>query len=138
MRFLICVNTNMDNLDTQTQERPMVFGPAPEVPEQVRRPAFNEIVQVKHLQTDGIYVKAYHAPAGIRMYTKQFAVDHMTILASGTALLEVQGRQIKLIGPVHCVIPANTRVTVSLLEESVWYCLHPTEETNLQQLKELF
>jgi hypothetical protein len=80
MRFLIWVNTNMDNLDTQTQERPMVFGPAPEVPEQVR----------------------------------------------------------KLIGPVHCVIPANTRVTVSLLEESVWYCLHPTEETNLQQLKELF
>lgn len=127
----------MDNIATQTQERP-VFGPPPTEAEQPRRPSFDEIVQVKHLRTDGLYVKAYQAPAGVRMYTKQFATDHMTILARGTALLEVQGRQVKLVGPAHCVIPANTRVTVSLLEESVWYCLHPTTETDIEQLSQLF
>lgn len=137
MWFLIWVNTNMDNIATQTQERP-VFGPAPTVTEQPRRPSFDEIVQIKHLQTDGIYVKAYRAPAGVRMYTKQFATDHMTILAQGTALLEVQSVKVRLVGPAHCVIPANTRVTVSLLEDSVWYCLHPTAETDIEQLKELF
>jgi len=125
----------MDNLATQTQERP-VFGPAAK--EQPQRPSFDQLVQVKHLRTDGIYVKAYQAPAGVRMYTKQFATDHMTILASGTALLEVKDTKVRLVAPAHVVIPANTRVTVSLLEDSVWYCLHPTDVTDLNQLKKLF
>lgn len=127
----------MDNIATQTQERP-VFGPPPTEVKQPRRPSFDETVQIKHLQTDGLYVKAYQAPAGVRMYTKQFATDHMTILARGVALLEVKDLKIRLVAPAHCVIPANTRVTVSLLEDSVWYCLHPTDETDIEQLKELF
>jgi hypothetical protein len=129
-------------MDTQTQSverKPPVFGPPPtQVETQPQRASFDEIVQVKHLRTDGLYVKAYQAPAGLRMYTKRFETDHMTILARGKALLEVQGQQIQLLAPVHFVIPADTRVTVSLLEESVWYCLHPTAETNMQRLQELF
>lgn len=127
----------MDDLDTQTQARP-VFGPAPDTAPAAQRPSFDELVQVKHLLTTGLYVKAYRAPAGVRIYTKQFDRDHMTILAQGTALLELEGNRVKLVGPAHCVIPAKTRVTVSLLEESVWYCLHPTELTDLQQLNQLF
>ena len=129
----------MDTVTSQVQDRPPVFGPPPAQAEpSVRRPSFDEIVQVKHLRTEGLYVKAYQAPAGTRMYTKQFATDHMTILARGTAVLEAQGYGVKLVAPVHCVIPANTRVRVSLLEDSVWYCLHPTAETDIERLKELF
>ena len=69
---------------------------------QTQRPSFDELVQVKHLLTTGLYVKAYHAPAGLRMYTKQFDQDHMTILARGTALLELGGHTAKLVGPAHC------------------------------------
>lgn len=129
-------------MDTQTQSvehKPPVFGPPPMQAEtQPRRASFDEIVQVKHLQTDGLYVKAYQAPAGTRMYTKQFETNHMTILAHGSAVLEAEGQGIRLVAPVHCVIPARTRVTVSLLEDSVWYCLHPTAETDIERLKELF
>ena len=105
---------------------------------QTQRPSFDELVQVKHLLTTGLYVKAYHAPAGLRMYTKQFDQDHMTILARGTALLELGGHTAKLVGPAHCVIPARSRVTVSILEDAVWYCLHPTDLTDLEQLNRLF
>lgn len=129
----------MDTVTSQVQDRPPVFGPpSAETETAPRRPSFDEIVQVKHLRTEGLYVKAYQAPAGTRMYTKQFATDHMTILARGTAVLEAQGYGVKLVAPVHCVIPANTRVRVSLLEDSVWYCLHPTAETDIERLKELF
>jgi len=128
----------MDTVTSQVQDQPPVFGPPAQVQTAERRPNFDEIVQVKHLHTDGLYVKAYQAPAGTRMYTKQFATNHMTILARGTAVLEAEGQGVRLVAPVHCVIPANTRVRVSLLEDSVWYCLHPTAETDIERLKELF
>ena len=128
----------MDTIAAEPQQRP-VFGPSPSVQQtQPRRASFDELVQVKHLLPTGLYVKAYHAPAGLRMYTKQFDQDHMTILARGTALLEIGGQAAKLVGPAHCVIPAHSRVTVSVLEDAVWYCLHPTELTDLEQLNRLF
>ena len=41
------------------------------------------VAQIKHIQADGVYVKAYFVPRGTKLYSKLFPTDHVTILAMG-------------------------------------------------------
>ena len=95
-------------------------------------------VQVRHLLTAGIYMKVYRAPKGMQVRTKRFDLDHAFILAQGSAVIKTDLEEIKLKAPVVYNIPAHTRMAAFTLEDSVWYCIHRTEETDLEQLAEKY
>jgi hypothetical protein len=98
----------------------------------------DELAQIKHLVTDGAYIKTYLVPAGVRIYTKQFPVEHVTILAVGSVLIEDDDQKAKYIAPVAVTHAANSRRRVTTLENCVWYCIHPTDETDLVKLTGMF
>jgi hypothetical protein len=95
-------------------------------------------ILLKHILAGGIYIKTYYVPRGAKIWTKQFAEDHVSILGKGSVLLEGAEGKVKFVAPAHCNIPAHARIGVIALEDSVWYCIHPTEETDLDLLNEKY
>ena len=108
-----------------------------ETPTTVAPPHIDQ-VQIKHILTAGIYMKAYRAPKGMQVRGKRFDQDHVVVLAHGTVVIKSDAGEVKFKAPAHYNIPAHTRVIALTLEDSVWYCIHPTEETDLEQLVETY
>jgi hypothetical protein len=102
------------------------------------RPTLADMALIKHIQTDGVYIKAYRVPAGLKIYSKRFLDDHVTILGQGSVLVENGDTKLKFSAPAHFVFEAMTRYTIHTLEDSVWYCVHATTETDPAVLAELY
>ena len=100
--------------------------------------ALADVAKIKHIQTDDVYVKTYFVPKGMKLYTKQFPTEHVSILAYGSVVVDDNGVKTKFVAPAHYIFPANRRVGIITLEDAVWYCVHPTDITDLETLKELY
>jgi hypothetical protein len=96
------------------------------------------LAKIKHIFNPGVYIKAFFVPKNVRLVTKEFREDHITILAQGSVLVEDQGQNIKYVGPVAIAFKQNTRYRVGTLEDSVWYCVHPTDETDQDKLIKMY
>ena len=112
--------------------------PAPAPVEQPPITLASHGVEVKHILTAGVYMKAYRAPKGTQVRTKQFEADHVVVLAHGSVVVKSDVGEVRFKAPAHFFIPANTRVVAATLEDAVWYCIHPTEETDLAVLSEMY
>lgn len=84
---------------------------------------------------DGLYTKIQSAPGKMRFRIKVCDQSHIVILAKGSGLIEMDGLVKKYIAPAHVVIPANKPARGQTLEESVWYCVHATDITDLSILE---
>jgi hypothetical protein len=80
-----------------------------------------ENARVKNILSDGVFI-----------------TDHVTILAQGNVYIEGPDYKAKLTAPVHVLLKANTRYAVATLDDCVWYCIHPTTETDLDAIIKTF
>ncbi len=95
------------------------------------RPSLKDLAKIKHIFGPGVYIKAFFVPRGITVVTKAFLEDHVTILAQGTVVVEdPDGVKTKYVAPAHTVFQQATRYRCTCIEDAVWYCVHPTEETD--------
>jgi hypothetical protein len=83
----------------------------------------------------GIYAKELHIPAGMTLVSHEHAYDHLSILASGSVWLAFPGPHPggvsrRLHGPVAVAIRKGARHTVLAITDAVWFCIHPTDETD--------
>jgi hypothetical protein len=106
--------------------------------EAAKRRPLAEAAQIKHIHSDGVYIKAFRVPAGLQIYTKRFADEHVSILGQGSVVIEKGDEKFKVVAPAHVVIDAMTRCKIVTLEDSVWYCVHATTETDQTVLDELY
>lgn len=121
-------------MQTETQ-------PAQEIETQESRPRavpLSAVAKLKHIQADGVYIKAFFVPKATKLYSKFFPKDHVTILAYGSILMIDGETQTKYAAPAHHVFPANRRIAIITLEDSVWYCVHPTDETDISVLEKKY
>jgi hypothetical protein len=102
------------------------------------RSTLADMAKIRHIQADGVYIKAYRVPAGLKIYSKRFPSDHVTILGQGSVLVENGDKKLKFSAPAHFVFEAMTRYTIHTLEDSVWYCVHATTETDPAVLADLY
>jgi quercetin dioxygenase-like cupin family protein len=85
---------------------------------------------VIHHFSAGVYAKQMLLPA------KHFAVshahihDHLSILATGSVTVEVQGVRKEYTAPACITILAGEHHTITAHEDSVWFCIHATDETD--------
>lgn len=95
------------------------------------RPSLKDRAKIKHIFGPSVYIKAFFVPHGITVITKAFQEDHVTILAQGSVIVEdPDGQKVRYASPAHTVFKQGTRYRCTCLEDSVWYCVHPTEETD--------
>jgi hypothetical protein len=103
-----------------------------------KRQPLADVAQIRHVHSAGVYIKAFRVPAGLQFYTKRFADEHVSILGQGSVVIENGDKKLKFVAPAHFVLDAMTRYKIITLEDSVWYCVHATAETDQSVLDELY
>ena len=91
---------------------------------------FDIDLQPKHYFGGGTYAKQMTVPKGYSVGKHVHSYDHLSILASGRVLVETDASSDEYASPACLIIKANIFHRITALEDSVWYCIHATEETN--------
>ena len=79
----------------------------------------------------GVYAKEIHIPAGFSMVSHRHAYDHLSILAIGKVSLKCGDKPPELLaGPTAITIRKGEEHSLYALTDAVWFCVHPTEETD--------
>lgn len=88
-------------------------------------------------QAKGIYAKELHLPAGFQLGSHAHRYDHLSILASGTVRLTVAGHSELITGPKAITIRAGEEHTLFAITKAVWFCIHPTDETDASKVDDV-
>ena len=87
-------------------------------------------LQIQHHFAPNIYAKQMHLPASHVAQSHKHTFDHLSILALGSALLEVDGVVAPHGAGSAILIKANAVHTITALTDCIWFCIHATEITD--------
>jgi len=99
--------------------------------------AFEVDLQIVHHFSSGVYARQMTLPAGHFAVTHAHDYDHLSILASGRAVVETEGETVEYIAPACIEIKAGINHKVMALEDVVWFCIHATDETDESKIDEV-
>lgn len=86
--------------------------------------------EIEHHFAPGVYAKQVTIPAGSVLTQHRHTFDHMSILASGKVTVQLGSRRREYVAPAVINIPAGLNHTVCSHTESVWFCIHHTDEVD--------
>jgi quercetin dioxygenase-like cupin family protein len=89
----------------------------------------------EHFFTQGIYAKKITVPAGTQVPSHKHVYDHLSILAQGRVRVTVGPITKEYVAPAMIEIKKNIVHTISAMENSVWFCVHATDATDVQSLE---
>jgi quercetin dioxygenase-like cupin family protein len=92
---------------------------------------------IKHHFSAGVYAKEARIPAGQILVQHKHKFDHLSILASGSVELMVDGNRTIVHAPACLTIEANKHHGVKSLTEVVWYCIHATDCTDTDEIDDV-
>lgn len=82
----------------------------------------------------GLYAKETHIPAGTKLTQHVHPFDHLSILASGSVLVRADGWVESYAAPAAITIKAGIAHEVEAATDTVWFCLHATDETDPEKV----
>ena len=91
---------------------------------------------IRHHFIGGVYAKELLIPAGFRLVSHRHKYDHLSILASGAVWLTIDDKTRLATGPCALNIPAGKEHMVQAETDAVWFCIHPTDETDYAKVDE--
>jgi mannose-6-phosphate isomerase-like protein (cupin superfamily) len=89
---------------------------------------------IEHYFSSGVYAKETRIPAGSWLVQHAHLHDHMSILASGSVELMVDGKTSVLHAPACLTIEAGKHHGVRSITDVVWYCVHATNCTDADEV----
>jgi quercetin dioxygenase-like cupin family protein len=89
---------------------------------------------ISHHFGAGVYAKETRIPAGSILVQHKHKHDHLSVLASGSVELIVDGVKSVVNAPACLTIEANKHHGVKSLTDVVWYCIHATECTDMDEI----
>ena len=92
---------------------------------------------VSHHFSDGLYAKEMYLKAGYIATSHSHKYSHLSILAKGEVYLRVNGVISYHASPCCIEITAEQEHEISAITDVVWYCLHATEETDINKVDEV-
>lgn len=105
---------------------------------------------IHHHFSAGVYAKETRIPAGYVLVQHAHKHDHLSILASGSVEMIVDGVKSVVEAPACLTIAAGKHHGIKSLTDVVWYCVHATdctdedaidevlvEPSNVEEMKEL-
>lgn len=87
-------------------------------------------------QARGVYAKELRVQAGLNLNFHRHEYAHMSILASGKVVFTTGGVVRLLMGPCVVEIPAGEGHGFQAVTDAVWFCIHPTDETDADKVDE--
>ena len=94
----------------------------------------DDILGVKHHFSDGLYAKESFIPKGALLTQHKHTYSHLSILAKGSVIVKVDENIQEYVAPACIEIKDNKNHSVFALEDCVWYCIHATEETDVNNI----
>lgn len=82
---------------------------------------------IQHHFSSGVYAKETRIPAGFVLVQHAHKHDHLSILASGSVELVVDGVKSVVHAPGCLTIAAGKHHGIKSLTDVVWYCVHATD-----------
>ena len=92
---------------------------------------------IEHHFGSGVYAKETRIPAGYLLGKHKHSFDHMSILASGSIELSVGGEVSVVHAPKCLSIRADKEHQVRAITDVVWFCIHATDCTDVEQIDEV-
>jgi quercetin dioxygenase-like cupin family protein len=89
---------------------------------------------VVHHFSAGVYAKEQYLKAGYSVETHAHKYDHLSIMAGGPVLVDCDGEVTEYAGHACIHIKAGVKHKITALGDSVWFCIHATEETNPEKV----
>lgn len=96
-----------------------------------------EDLNIAHHFGGGVYAKETHVAAGQVLVQHKHEHAHLSILASGTVEVEVDGVRSILAGPSCITIEAGKHHGIRALTDVVWFCIHATDCTDAAHVDEV-
>lgn len=90
--------------------------------------------KIAHHFGGGVYAKETHIPAGMVLSQHKHDFDHLSVLASGSALVEVNGCVTRHDGPDCITITAGNAHKITSITPVVWFCIHATQCTDESEI----
>lgn len=84
----------------------------------------------------GVYAKETHIPAGVTLFQHAHNYAHLSILQSGSASVDVGGIANVYSDGAVIVVPKGVQHKVVAITDVVWFCIHPTNETDPAKVDE--
>jgi quercetin dioxygenase-like cupin family protein len=91
-------------------------------------------LDIQHFFSSGVYVRQMHLPAGHFAQSHRHKFEHVSILAQGEVLLEVDGTTTRHCAPACITIAANAVHTITAMRDTTWFCIHATNETKVANI----
>lgn len=98
-------------------------------------PLDEQASKLEHFFTDGVYARKIIVPAGTQVPSHKHAYDHLSILAQGRVRVSVGPITKEYVAPAMIEITKNLSHTISAVEDSVWFCIHATDATDIESLE---
>lgn len=90
--------------------------------------------QIKHFFSSGLYAKQMMLPKGFTAIGHAHNYDHLSILAEGKVILKTDSSEDIIQAPSCINIPKDINHEITALQDSVWFCIHATDEKNEENI----
>lgn len=94
-------------------------------------------MNIEHHFSSGVYAKQTMLPKGSFAVQHKHKHSHLSILASGRVLVCVDEEEKEYVAPACITIKAGKNHGVEALEDSVWFCIHATDETDINKVDQV-
>ncbi len=91
-------------------------------------------LKIQHYFSGREYAKQMVLPAGFYADTHTHNYDHLSVLAHGIVKVLIGDEELVHTGPTCLVIPANAVHRIEAITDSVWFCIHATDETDPEKV----
>jgi len=94
-------------------------------------------INTNHHFGSGVYAREMILPKGWKAETHAHFFSHMSILSSGKVTVTVDGIAETYTAPAVLNIEAKKKHSIFAIEEAVWFCIHPTDEKDIESLEKI-
>jgi len=93
---------------------------------------------VNHYFAPGIYLRELHMAKGLVVVGHRHKTETVNILLKGKVAIIEDGKLIYREAPFTYVSPAKHRKALYIIEDTIWQNIHPSDETDLKKLEDIF
>ena len=98
---------------------------------------FDVDLNIIHHFSSGVYAKQMHLPAGFTALSHSHLFDHLSLLAKGKVIVTTDNYTQIYTAPVCITIEKNMNHSIEALEDTTWFCIHATDETDPNKVDEV-
>lgn len=92
-------------------------------------------IDTLHYFSDGLYAKQMSIPKGAIACQHKHEYDHLSILAQGKVRVLFDNDAFEEFTAPSCInIKQGVNHTIMALEDSTWFCIHHTFETDMNKI----